>query len=192
MPATAANRVDMRSTLFLALCSIVMMLTGCSGEPPMVVALTPLAVEVEGLPLGGFELTATGQDVDFDFDGTAQINFDPAQGYALYLQDGDSYNGVTFVLPEAILPGTYELADADGARSFTMSIARPGAMITQDPMTPDDDFPLRVYGEEIRGTLTLTSVDPFTGAFYFGAVDEGVVRTARGQFRAIPRPNPAP
>lgn len=165
-------------------------LTGCATDAPPVIP-TPLAVDVSGLPIGGFELVVTGDDVSFDFDGVGEANFDPQQGFAIYLQQRDSYNGVSFVLPEEVFVGTYALGDSLEVRAFTTKITRPGAMITQDPL-PTDDMPLRVYGEEIRGTLTLTSVDPFTGAFYFGAIDGGITRVARGQFNAIPRPDIAP
>lgn len=166
---------------------LIAVLTGCVSSPPIIP--TPLAVDVDGLPLGGFELTVTGDAINISLDGAGAANFDPEQGYAIYLQRRDSYDGVTFVLPDTIVPGTYALGDSTEVRAFTLKVTRPGAMITQDPL-PTDEMPLRVYGEEIRGTLTLTSVDPFTGAFNFGAIDAGVTRIARGQFHAIPKPQP--
>lgn len=175
------NLLQRTVLLFIAL-----MLAACGGATNLPAA-QPLPVDVSGMPQGWFELTVEDPNAPFELEGAGEAVFDPEQGYALYLQLPDSYDGVTFVLPADIAPGTYPLGNANGVRNFTLQVMRPGAMITRDP-PPNADLPIEVFGTEINGVLTLTSVDPLTGAFAFGAIDAGVNRVARGQFNAVPLP----
>jgi hypothetical protein len=180
--------MTLRNSLLQRLVYLLLALTLAACGTTTLPAAQPLPVDVRGMPQGWFELTVQDPNAPFELEGAGEAVFDPEQGYALYLQLPDSYDGVTFVLPADIQPGSYALGNATSVRNFTLQVMRPGAMITRDA-PPNADLPVEVFGTEISGVLTLASVDPLTGAFAFGAIDAGVNRVARGQFNAVPLPS---
>ncbi len=149
-----------------------------------------LLVDLADLAPGTFRAAAVLEDETRSFSGSGSFTEQVAQGTYLYmstsLPDGGVDQGVTFVLPADLAPGTYAVYDYAQVFNLTQQIIGVGATyITAPP--PAYSLPFYSYDVQVEGVLTLTEVDPMTGAFRFSASDpEGIRAELSGTFNALP------
>jgi hypothetical protein len=163
----------------LILLAAVLLMTAC-GEDPAVFAPTPLAVQVDDLPVNSFEVTLSGA-FEASYSGIAEMIYDPGLGYALYMRD-ETLN-VSLVLPGEIQRGNFNIRSGLEVYDSANKIYAVGGLVTQQ--IPDDELP-RFYATLSAGRLTLTQVAIFSGAFEFSATTEnGEILFVSGRFREV-------
>lgn len=156
-------------------------LTACAPSAPLLPV--PLDVDTSDLAAGDFRANLTGTIVE-SLAGTALSVTDPDIGIAIYLE-GERY-AVNLVLPHDILIGTHNITPLLSAYDPQQRVRFVGASVTDDVASPDTILPLTLYANVVQGRLTLTSIDPLTGAFEVTASDDsGATVTATGAFLGI-------
>lgn len=156
-------------------------LVACANPQSLLPA--PLPVDTSDLAAGRFRADLNGVIVE-SLTGAAVSIRDPDIGIALYLE-GERY-AVNFVLPHDILVGTHYITSLLSAYDPQQRVRFVGASVTDDVPSPDTILPLTLYANVLQGRLTLTSVEPLTGAFEVTASDDsGATVTATGAFLGI-------
>lgn len=156
-------------------------LTACAPSVSLLPA--PLNVDTGDLGAGDFRADLTGA-IDQSLSGTAASVNDPDIGIALYLE-GERY-AVNLVLPHDIVVGTHSIASLLSAYDSQQRVRFVGVSITDDIPPADSILPFALYANVLQGRLTLTSIEPLTGAFEVTASDDlGATVTATGTFNAI-------
>lgn len=186
----------MRRTALFALLGV-LLLAACAGEaapagPPPTPTLppitpSPLAVNLGGVAAGTFRFTYNDPQSGAFRTATGESLYSAIRnlqsGYLMTLTPSDESLDafVAFALQQDIMPGTYVLGSYDFAFSpDSRQVVQTGATLA-----------LPIYFEMREGTLTLTSVQPLTGAFRFSGiaeVSEGkiVPVVVDGVFNSIP------
>ncbi|KXK48992.1 MAG: hypothetical protein IT298_05865 [Chloroflexi bacterium] len=174
----------------LAACGLAVLaavLTACA--PTVTLLPDPLDVDTGGLGAGAFSADLTGA-INQSIAGVAASLNDPDIGIALYLES-ERY-AVNLVLPHDIVVGTHNITSLLSAYDSQQRVRFVGVSITDDIPPSGSILPFALYANVLQGRLTLTSIEPLTGAFEVTASDDvGVAVTATGTFNAIV-PEPAP
>lgn len=158
--------------------------TAKPNQPPAPpVKVTPLAVSVAGIPAGSFRVSVTGA-MPGELSGQAAVFID-AQGAAATLSlSSTAANSagkiVTLVFPQGIQPGSYPILPYLSSLKAGGGTTGIGANYTQLANGAD------VYAS-VSGTVTLQSVNPFTGAFTFKGTNKGKEIVANGVFNQVQR-----
>lgn len=170
-----------RAFVLCVLAAAAAVLAAC-GTPESLIP-DPLVVDTRGLETGAFRAELTGV-IDRSISGTASSVTAPNIGIAIYLE-GERY-AVNLVIPHEILIGTHRITPLLSAYDSSQRIRSVGASVTDDVAPPDSILPLALYANVIEGRLTLTSIEPFTGAFELTTSDDlGATVTATGTFNAV-------
>lgn len=156
--------------------------------------ISPLP-ESDALPVNTDELDA--KQFDFSVSGMETVEAS-GEGYftqdlsiGIYINlpyrfsDGAVNQAVTIALPNNIEVGTYRIFPFGQVFNLTQEIVGVGGTyITQPP--PEYDFPFYSYDKATEGVVTLTALEPMTGAFRFTAEDNaGKSVTVEGTFNQL-------
>lgn len=147
-----------------------------------------LAVNVDELDTSAFSFSVRGAEND-QVSGQGYFSQDFSVGIYLNLSTELPNNtvdkAVTIALPNNIEVGSYRIFPFRQVFNLTQEIVGVGGtFITQPPA--DYDFPFYSYDNVTEGVLTLTEIEPMTGAFRFSAEDHtGKSVTVQGTFNQL-------
>jgi hypothetical protein len=155
---------------------------GPTAVPTPLPKVTPLAVNVGNVPVGGFQISVTGT-VTANLAGTAAFFDSAGSGSMLSLSSaaaGNTPKIVTLVVPDNLAPGSYPILPY-------LSNAKPnGDVIGVGANYTEFTNGAPVYAS-ISGTLTVKSINPYTGAFTFKAASGTKQIALTGVFNQVAR-----
>ena len=141
-------------------------------------------VETEGVPVGGFKATVSG-DFEGDWEGGARADtYPPRTGTTLTfvsMDGGDVSYGVLIEVPADTPPGTYTLGNYSDAFADENTIDNFGAQFSAAGTNTID-----LLTTVTSGTLILSEVEPtMTGRFEFTATDDENTVDVVGTFNQV-------
>jgi predicted small lipoprotein YifL len=183
---------------FVVLFVLMLSMTGCGGSSPTAVPATAMplptsaataappigeTLAVSLAEMGKFTVSISGA-VTLELNGDTTLVDSEGNGTLLAFTSADPANSgksLTFVLPDDIQPGSYDVQPYFSVVGADNTVSGVGAVFTD--LVEGTVVSYNVNG----GSLTLTGIEPYSGSFDLSAAHESEAIAIGGAFRDLIR-----